>query len=127
VKKQPDTDPTEPAPPVMDFAEFVETLSDGSVNRHLSEKLSDVVTAVKETQRAGKIVVEIHVKPEAHLAKVDVACKVTLPQPPLPGTIFFFRGDTALSREDPKQISLNLRDLGEKKPTEMRDPDRKPE
>ena len=116
-------DPTEPSAPVMDYAEFIETLSNGDANRYLSEKLSEVVAAVKECQKAGKLVIELSIKPEAHLAKVDIGVKLTLPQPAVPGTIFFFRGDTALSREDPRQLTISLRDVGAKPAAPLKDLD----
>lgn len=121
------SDPAEPETPVMLFSELIESHSNGDIDRFLSEKLSEVIAAVKETQKGGKIVVELSIKPEAAYAKVDVTCKTTIPQPPLPGAIYYFRGDTALSKEDPRQLMINLRDLGGKKPTEIRDTDKKPE
>lgn len=113
----------EPERPIMDFSSFLEELASGDVNRYLGEKLSEVVAAVKEFQKVGKLKIEISVKPEAHLAKIDVATKVELPQPPLPGSIMFFRGDTALSKEDPRQLVINLRDLKPAKADEVRDAD----
>lgn len=125
--KKPD-DPTEPDAPAIDFAAFVETHADGDTNRALSERFSSVIAAVKETRAKGDMTIKISLNPDGESrAKVDVSCKLTLPQPAIGGDLYHFFGDTSLSKEDPRQLKINLRDLGERKPTEMREPGRKPE
>lgn len=90
-----------------DFATFLMDLSHGDVNGALSEKLAALTEAVDETGKAGTMTVKITVKKEGTMAVAHADVTVKLPEPPLPGTMFFFSKDgKSLSREDPRQMSL---------------------
>lgn len=116
-------DQTEPDAPTIDFSSFLETHAEGDTNRALSERFASVIAAVKETRQKGEMTIKIALIPDGEArAKVDLNCTLKLPQPPIGGDLFHFFGDTSLSKEDPRQLKINLRDLGAKKPTEMRDP-----
>jgi hypothetical protein len=122
-------DATEPDAPTIDFADFLETHADGDTNLALSERFSQVITAVKECRQKGSMTLKIEIDPDGESrAKVDIAATLKLPQPPLGGDLYHFYGSSSLSKEDPRQIKLNLRDLGSgSKPAEIRDPGKKPE
>jgi hypothetical protein len=130
VSKNQETDPTEPDAPTIDFASFLETHADGETNRALSERFSSVIAATKDTRQKGEMTVKIQINPDGeYRAKVDIACSLKLPQPPLGGDLYHFFGATSLSKEDPRQLKINLRDLGGKsaRADETREPGKKPE
>lgn len=91
----------------MDFATFLMDLSHGDVNRELTDRLKKIVQAVEETGKVGTLSLKFNVKKEGTMAVVHCDATVKLPEPPMPGTMFFFGKDEGtLCREDPRQMSL---------------------
>lgn len=91
----------------MDFASFVLDLSYGEVNIVLGEKLEQLVAAVNETGKAGALTIKFGVKKEGTMAVAHCDVTVKLPEPALPGTMFFFgKEGKSMHREDPRQLTL---------------------
>lgn len=89
-----------------DILDILEELDHGQVTQRLSEKLAEVVAAVEETGKSGSITLKITVKKEGVHAMVGCDVKVTTPEHPTHGTLFWFAGG-ALLRENPKQLKLS--------------------
>lgn len=91
---------------------FINTLGRlgyGAAITECDEKLSDLVQAVTENGAAGKMTVEISIKPltrntEGDVSQVDMNYKVAskLPDPPRRNTLLFIT-DTELTTRDPRQ------------------------
>lgn len=95
----------------MDFATFIMDLSHGEVNGKLSQKLEQLVAASNKTGKAGTLTLKLTVKKEGTMAVAHADATVKLPEPGMPGTMFFFdedeeTGDVGLTREDPRQLTL---------------------
>jgi hypothetical protein len=90
-----------------DFATFVMDLSHGDVNGMLSEKLEQLIGAVHETGKAGSLTIKLAIKKEGTMAVAHADTSLKLPEPAMPGTMFFFDEEgKSLTREDPRQLSL---------------------
>lgn len=93
------------------FSEFITDLDHGKIDQTLTAKLAELVAAVEDNHKKGKLTLTIHVKPENKMAQVSVEYKLDKPQPPLHGTLFHIGLKGALLREDPRQMKLkNLDD-----------------
>lgn len=91
----------------MDFATFIMDLSHGDVNGALSEKLERLIDAVNQTNKGGVLTVKFTVKKEGTMATVHCDASIKLPEPSMPGTMFFFGEEAGvLMREDPRQLTL---------------------
>lgn len=88
------------------FATFLVDLSHGEINAKLSEKLAQVTKAVNDTQKPGQLTLKITVKPEGTMAMTHCEVTTKIPEPSMPGTMFFFGDEGSLHREDPRQLSL---------------------
>lgn len=79
----------------------------------LTEALHDLVAAVAEQRKAGQMTITIDVRPagnsDAYAVKIEH--KVKLPKGE-PGTaMFFVSPDNNLVREDPRQATMELREV----------------
>lgn len=105
-----DTEPARTRP----FADVLRDLSKGQLHDELSTLLQDLIGAVQDTGKAGKLVLTLTVKP---LPKTDgmvaVADSVTVKSPELDRneTYYFVDDDLNLTREHPRQQALPLRDV----------------
>lgn len=100
-----DTNSEEPRP----FATFLMEHAKGRSHDELSAALRDLVLAVEETGKAGKLSYTVTVKPQpkvegAVLVGDDI--KSTLPQLDRPASIFFATDAGDLVRNDPRQRSI---------------------
>lgn len=89
-----------------DFIDVVEQLAEGQVNKLLGERFRELVAAVEETSKSGKMVVTFTVAKSGGQALVAVDYKLTKPEHGSPKTILFFGTDGSLMREDPRQLPL---------------------
>jgi hypothetical protein len=105
------------------FFDVAREIRRGSFLDEASDALQRVVAAVEETGKAAKLVIEIAVAPAAkgHGA-VKIADRITekLPAMPAGETIMFVTTDNNLVANDPRQTTLNLKSVGEEKPTTFR-------
>lgn len=99
------------APQVKPFAQFVQEQRDGAAHGELSEMLQDLVAAVVEHNKAGKLTLTITVQPgEAYgtyLVRDDV--KSSPPKPDKTASLFYADDRGNLSRRNPMQPELPLR------------------
>lgn len=98
------------------FAVFLQELRDGRTHIELSTALADLLGKVKDTGKAGSIVLEIKVKPAGKGSDVDkvvIFDKVTtkLPAPERGEDFYWLTDDNDLSRNHPKQSTLDLREV----------------
>lgn len=88
------------------FGVVIAELADGDLERRLTAEFADLVRAVKETSKAGKIVLTIAADTDGKMIRVVADTKVTLPRPAIEGTAFFSDDRGGLHRENPRQTKL---------------------
>lgn len=97
------------------FAVFIQDLRDGRAHSELSGLLEELITSVKETGKAGGITLKIKIKPASRGGDVDKVTvsdtiSVDLPKPERGDDFFWLTDDNDLSRNHPRQQSLELRE-----------------
>lgn len=95
------------------FAAFVQEQRNGGLHGELSDKLAALVLAALEHGKAGALQLTIKVKPNADGITVTVtdAVKATLPEGDRGAAIYFVDEEGNLSRRNPAQIELPLREV----------------
>ena len=103
------------------FVAVLTQLHRGTAVADASEGLAEVVRAVRENGKKGKLTLTIAVVPLSKGDAVDLVCEVTTktPKPNKGSSLFFVADDGTLVRNDPRQGELKLTVLGGE--------DRKPE
>jgi hypothetical protein len=100
--------------PRKTFASFLLEQRNGALHTELSEALADVVKAVQDHGKGGTVALSISIKPGAKgtstLIVVDDV-KTKVPQGERPAAMFFADEDGNLSRDDPRQTKLPLRQV----------------
>lgn len=96
------------------FMDFLREHRSGLTHSELTDALKELVAAVTEERKGGKITLTITVKPLGKGDGLEVSCDVKLAAPvPTPGTsIWFATPDNDLSRVDPRQQAMDLREIG---------------
>ena len=95
------------------FTDILGELAAGETLDTLTSDLAQMVTAVKATSKAGKLTLELTIKPNgAH--GVEITDKITTKEPrdDRGSTMFFNDKDGGLHRRDPRQQDLPLRQVG---------------
>ena len=96
----------------MTFASMLMELNGGDVERELTDKLTEVVSAVKLTQKKGSITVTLNVKPAtkggAEIVFVTDELKSKVPEFDRASTLFFIDDENQLRRQDPRQSTINF-------------------
>jgi hypothetical protein len=108
------------------FSLVLQDLRDGRTHSELTVGMKELLAAVRDTGKAGTITLELKVKPTARgneVSKVVITDKVTIkaPKPERGDDYFFVTDDDNLSRNHPRQHSLDLREAGGGKPTELKE------
>jgi putative lipoic acid-binding regulatory protein len=88
------------------FTDVLRDMRKGRVVAAATDGLAELVVSVLETNKAGKLTLELSVKPGTRGDNaVYVAAKVTVksPRPDLPEALFFADADGSLLRDDPTQ------------------------
>lgn len=88
------------------FGVVVTELADGDLERRLTAEFADVVRAVEDTGKPGKLTLNILVGTDGKMIRVVADTKVTIPKPPVEGTAFFSDDRGGLHRENPRQAKL---------------------
>lgn len=105
---------------VRHFAEWLHDQHAGATHNELSEALNDLVEAVQETGKVGSLTLTVKVKPAARgqVRRVLVSdeIKVRKPEGDRAEAIYFVDDNHNLSRRDPDQPELPLRQM---KPANM--------
>ncbi|HUV14051.1 MAG TPA: hypothetical protein VMY18_10425 [Acidobacteriota bacterium] len=97
--------------PIMNVIEVLETHRKGRTLGDMQEGLQELVAAVRETKRKGKLTVTLSVECRtpgvAKTLEVDMKVKVMAPEPIREKTMFFSTQKNTLQREDPAQGTLD--------------------
>lgn len=107
------------------FSIVLQDLRDGRVHAELSAQLSELLAKVKETGKAGGLTLKIKIKPATRGGDVDKvtvtdAISVDMPKPERGEDFFFLTDDHDLSRQHPKQQSLELREAPTNPPSNLK-------
>jgi hypothetical protein len=107
------------------FAVTLQDLRDGRVHAELSQQFGDLVAKVRETGKGGEITLKIKVKPASRGADVEKvvvsdAISVTLPKPDRGEDFFYLTDGGDLSRNHPKQQSLELHEVVPEAPKNLK-------
>lgn len=100
------------------FLKFLGEHRNGVTLDLLGEGLQQLVAAVSDEQKAGSLVLTISVKPLGKGDGLEVAAKVDVKAPKTaPGvSIFFATPNNDLTRSDPRQIAMELREVAPSSP-----------
>jgi hypothetical protein len=111
---------------VRPFAAFLHDQRGGVLHSELSEALAEVSQAVMLHNKGGKVTLTISVKPAGnaeHTVFIGDDVKVQVPQAEKPTSMFFVDDEGNVSRRDPRQAELPLKEVpvaDQKPPTELR-------
>lgn len=96
------------------FMDFLREHRSGATHDELSDKLQDLVAAVVEEGKGGTLTLSIKISPKGKHDGLEVAAEVKLAAPkPVAGTsIFFASPENNLVRQDPRQATMELREVG---------------
>jgi hypothetical protein len=108
------------------FGVFIQDVRDGRAHAELTAQLGELVAAVRQTGKGGSLTLKIDVKPAGRGSDVDkvvITDTVTSKVPkPDRGQDFFWLTDTNdLSRNHPRQHSLDLRDATARGPSTFKE------
>ena len=96
----------------MTFARMLLELNGGDVEQELSNKLTELVSAVKLVVKPGSMTVTLHVKPAtkagAEVVFVTDEIKSKVPEFDRAPTLFFIDDENQLRRQDPRQTNINF-------------------
>lgn len=105
------------------MANFLEVLGDhrsGDLIPELDNRLTEVLSAVRGTGKEGKLMLTLTIKPAGRLKVETVLIEdkvdTKIPELPKGGSIFFATDDNELHLRDPRQETLDLRDVNSERP-----------
>jgi hypothetical protein len=106
------------------FADFLREQRRGDLLEDLTEALHEAVTSVGEHQLPAEVVLKIKIKPAGELGgavQVQDEIALKLPKPKTPPSVFFITPENNLSKTDPHQTSMQLRDVDSGESRTLRD------
>ncbi|WP_311208778.1 MULTISPECIES: hypothetical protein [unclassified Aeromicrobium] len=92
------------------FTAWLREVQNGRTHEELTEKLADVVAAVRETGKAGKLQLTLTIKPmkgNVDMLLVDDTVVVKAPQHDRKSSLFFPDENGNLTRSDPNQLTFD--------------------
>ena len=108
----------------LNFTEFIDRIDKGTLSNELEEELQNVVAAVQESGKTGKLKLEIKVKPAAQNDSkqlfIEPKIKTNEPRPSRAPSIFYADEESRLHRSDPDQIEMDMRPTPEEKSVPLR-------
>jgi hypothetical protein len=109
------TQPEEESRHIRPFAAWLAEQRAGALATELAEALNEVVDAVCLYGKAGELTLKLSVSPAARGGNTIVTVSDTVtakpPRAPRPEVIFFVDGDRNLTRANPAQAPLPLREV----------------
>lgn len=97
------------------FSDNLRYLGKGAINDELTEKMAELVKAVRETGKAGELVLKIKVGMMAagneDMVKLSPSVSAKIPEMESPVTIMYSTHDGDLLREDPNKQQSELRSI----------------
>lgn len=108
------------------FALLLQELRDGKTHTEMCIGMDELIAAVAVTGKAGSITLKIDVKPASKGTDVDkilILDKITttLPKPERGSDFYWVTSDNELSRNHPKQTTLDLRAAPDGKPSTLKE------
>lgn len=101
---------------VRPFAAFLQEQSGGRSHDELSDGLRELVERVQDTGKKGSIAYKVSVeamKGDMTALVISDEIKLTLPEHDRAASVFFADEHHNLTRHDPRQIQLPLREVGD--------------
>ena len=86
----------------------------GITHQEISDSLRDMVAAVTDAQKGGKIVITFGISPmgKGDGLEVTIETKITMPKEKPGRSVFYATPENNLVREDPRQQNMELREVG---------------
>jgi hypothetical protein len=96
------------------FMDFLREHRNGSTHDELSDKLQALVAAVTEEGRKGTLTFTVTITPMGKNDGLEVGAdvKTNPPKPKAGVSIFFPTVENNLTRQDPRQATMELREVG---------------
>jgi len=88
-------------------------LNEGRFIGDATDQLTELVKAIRETGKGGKLTIELAVKPASRGNAMVIAGKIKATPPKMPPaeTIMFSDDDGNLLTDDPRQMKLDIRSV----------------
>jgi hypothetical protein len=102
--------------PSNSFSSLLAEFRDGESLNELSEKLQMLVAAVRDTDKPGKLIYTLIVKPSGNAQVVTDKIDLKAPEAPREAAIFFATDECTLQRDNPNQRQLALREVQKPEP-----------
>lgn len=93
------------------FVKLLQEFREGESIAELSENLQALVSAVRETQKKGKLIYTIEVSPQGDAVVVGDKIQLKAPEMPRDASIFFATEENTLQRDNPNQRQFDLREV----------------
>ena len=107
---------------IRPFAGWLGEQRNGVLLGELSDALNEVVSAVQEVNKEGKLTLTLTIKPAGEgMVAVQDKVALALPVPDKRPSMWFVDNDHNLSKQNPNQMTLPLREVPRDEPTELRD------
>ncbi len=104
------------------FTDVLGEVENGALLRELTEEIYNIVSAVLETRKKGKLKLVLAFAPTGR-GSVEIAAdyEADKPEHDRPSTTFFVMSDLTLSRRDPNQpdLPLHVVDMDDSKPAKV--------
>lgn len=96
------------------FYDFLREHRNGITHDELADALNELVTAVTEENKAGTLTFTVSIKPMGKSDGLEVSADIKIKPPKKTAgvSIFFATPENNLQRQDPRQQSMELRDIG---------------
>lgn len=110
----PETPPTEQDDTIKPFGLWLHEQRNGSLHAELGEHLADIAARVIDLQKAGTLSLTVKIAPTGegqNSVFISDEVKAKPPEPPRPKALFFSDTKGNLSRRDPRQAELPLKDV----------------
>ncbi|HET7386884.1 MAG TPA: hypothetical protein VFJ19_09515 [Nocardioidaceae bacterium] len=108
---------------VRPFSAWLTEQSGGRTHDELSDGLHDLIARVQDTGKKGSISLIVHVEPAKDTVALIVhdEIKLKLPEHDRKASLFFIDATGNLTRHDPRQMTLPLRDVSAPTPADPKD------
>lgn len=100
------------------FYDFLREHRNGRTHDDLAGALNELTAAVVEENKSGSLTITIKIKPAGNSGALEVAVdhKIKAPVSPPGVSIFFPTPENNLVRTDPKQMTMELREIAPASP-----------
>ena len=103
------------------FTRLLQDFRDGESLSELSEVMQKCVAAARETGKSATLKYEITFSPQGNGIVVTDKVNEKIPQPDREGGIFFADENNNLTKDNPNQKKLDLREVVIQKPEELKE------